>query len=183
MSTKRAVLAIAASAAATVIVAAQAAGQPVHLGVDMGLWQLTTQAQVTGVLSPELQQKLQSMPAAQRARIQAAMQAAMADAQRAHVFKACMTPEKLSRGLDTGKDAGQCKATVLSNTRTELSVRKVCTLADGKGHTETVHFQMLDRHHISGNVDVADTSGGHPMTVHDTITGEWLGSSCGAVKP
>jgi len=182
MSSKRAAIAMALSAAAAGIVTAQAAGQAVNLGVDMGLWQLTTQAQVQGVLSPQLQQKLQSMPAAQRQRIQAAMQAAMANAQREHVFKACVTRAKLSQGLDTGHDVGQCKSTVLSNTRTEFSVQKVCTLPDGAGRTETVHFQMGDRHHLSGKVDVVNTGGAHPMTVHDTITGKWLGSRCGAVK-
>ena len=181
MSTKRAAIGFALSTAAAVIVSARA-GQPVNLGVDMGLWQLTTRAHVSGALPPQLQQKLQSMPAAQRAQIQAAMQAAMAAAQREHVLKECMTPKRWSQGFDSGGSSAQCKSTLVTNTRTEFAFRKVCAPPDGKGHTETVHFRMLDRHHISGSVDVVQTGGARPLTVHDTVDGKWLGSSCGGVK-
>jgi Protein of unknown function (DUF3617) len=180
MSIQRAVAALAASAAAAVMVSAQA-GEPVNLAVDMGLWQVTTRAQVKGVLSPQLQEKLQGMPADQRQKIEAAMQAAMAAAQREHVFKECMTPKKLSEGLDSDHDAAQCKSTVVSNTRSEFDFKRVCTPSDGKDHTETVHFKMLDRHHLAGTVDVVQANGDHPMTVHDAIDGKWLASSCGGV--
>jgi Protein of unknown function (DUF3617) len=180
-TTKRAAIGLALSAAAAVVLSARA-DQPVNLGVDMGLWQLTTQAQVSGVLSPELQQKLQSLPPDQRARIQAAMQAAMAAAQREHVFEDCMTPKRWSRGIDSGDHSAQCKSTLVSNTRTDFEYRRICTPPDGNGHTETAHFHMLDPHHVSGTVEVVQTGGGHPTTIHETVAGKWLGSSCGSVK-
>ena len=180
MRIRRAAIGFALSAMAVSVSAG--AGQPLNLAVDMGLWQLTTQAQVSGVLSPQLQQNLQNMPPDQRARIQAAMQAAMAAAQRAHVFRDCMTPKRWSRGLDRDDQGGQCKSTLVSNTRTGFEYHRVCTATDGQGHTETIRFHMLDPHHVSGTVDVVQSRDGHPMTVHESVAGKWLGSSCAGVK-
>lgn len=181
MSAKRAAVGFALSTAAAVMVSAHA-GQPVNLGVDMGLWQLTTHTQVTGAVPPDLQEKLQKMPPAQRARIQAAMQAAMADAQRERVLKECMTSKRLSNAFNSGSPSSQCKSTMVSNTRTDFEYRKVCVLQDGKGHTETARFHRLDRHHLSGTVDVVQTETGHTLKVHETIDGKWLATSCGDVK-
>ncbi|MBW4052268.1 MAG: DUF3617 family protein [Proteobacteria bacterium] len=182
MSTKRAVIGFAVSAAAAVIASAQAGQPPVNMAVDKGLWQLTTHAQVSGVLPPQLQQQLQSMPPAERAKVQAAMQSAMAAAQREHVFKECMTARRLSRGFGSGYQSAQCKSTLVSNTRTNFEYHKVCTPRNGPGHTETARFHRVDPHHVSGTVDVIQTGGGHAMTVHETVEGKWLGSSCGGVK-
>lgn len=181
MSIKLAAIGVALSAASAVMASAQA-DQPVNLAVDKGLWQLTTHAQVSGVLPPQLQQQLQSMPPAERARIQAAMQSAMAAAQREHVFKECMTAKRLSHGFGAGDQSSQCESKLVSNTRTDFEYHKVCTAQNGAGHTETARFHMVDPHHVAGTVDVVQTGGGHAMTVHETVDGRWLGSSCGAVK-
>lgn len=182
MSTKLAAIGFAVSAASAVMVSAQASEPVVNLAVDKGLWQLTTHAQVSGVLPPQLQQRLQSMPPAERARIQAAMQSAMAAAQREHVFKECMTAKRLSHGFGGGEPSAQCHSKLVSNTRTDFEYHKVCTAQNGPGHTETARFHMVDPHHVAGTVDVVQTDGSHAMTVHETVDGKWLGSSCGAVK-
>lgn len=181
MSAKRVAIGFALSAAAAVMIQAQA-GQPVNLGVDMGLWQLTTHTQVSGAVPPQLEERLQKMPPAQRARIQAAMKAAMADAQRERVLEECMTSQRLSNAFNSGPASAQCKSTMVRNTRTDFEYHKVCALQDGKGHTETARFHLLDRHHLSGTVDVAQTEGGHALKVHETIDGKWLAKSCGGVK-
>ena len=172
--------AFAAAAAATLSVRAD---QPVNLNVDMGLWEVTAQAQTGGVsLPPDMQQRLQSLPPDQRQRIMAAMQGAMADAQRGHVFKTCMTPEKLRQGFSSGDESGQCKVSLVRNTGSDFEYRKVCTADDGTSHTEKAVFHMTDRHHVSGTVDVVASQGGHAMTIHQVIDGKWLASSCGSVK-
>ena len=177
MSTQRAAIGFAMSAAAAVIVSAQA-GQPVNLAVDRGLWRLTTHTRVSGALSPQLQQRLQGMPAAEKARIEAAMRAAMSAAQRERVFRECMTHKRWTNAFDSADSSAQCRSTLVSNTRTEFDYRRVCAAQGGKGHTETAHFHMLDPHHVSGTVDIVQISSGHPMTVHETVDGKWLGSSC-----
>jgi hypothetical protein len=180
MPVKHAAIAVAFIAAA--VAASAQAGQPVNLGVDKGLWELTTHTRVSGAMPPQLQQQLQSMPPAQRARVQAAMQAAMAAAQREHVLKECMTARRLSNAFDSAGHPAQCKSTLVSNTSTDFEYHRVCALQDGKGHTETARFHLLDPHHLSGTVDVVTTGSGHSITVHESIDGKWLAASCGAVK-
>jgi hypothetical protein len=181
MTIKQPIIGVVLSAATLVLLSARA-DQPVNLNVDMGLWEITTHAQISGGLPPQLQQRLQNMSPAQRQQFEAAMQGAMADAQRGHVFRECMTRKKWSQGFDSGRDSGQCQSTVVSNTRTEFEYRKVCAPQDGPGHTEEAHFHLLDRHHVSGTVDIAQSSGGGPSSIHETVEGKWLSASCGGVK-
>lgn len=172
--------AFAAAAAATLSVRAD---QPVNLNVDMGLWEVTSQGKTGGVsLPPDMQQRLQSLPPDQRQKIIAAMQGAMADAQRGHVFKTCMTPEKLRQGFGSEGESAQCKVSLVRNTSSDFEYHKVCTSDDGSSHTENAVFHMTDRHHVSGTIDVVASEGGHEMTVHQVLDGKWLASSCGSVK-
>lgn len=181
MSTQRIAVGFVLCTAATALLSVRA-DQPVNLGVEMGLWELTTHAQTSGTMPPEVQQQLQNMPPEQREKIMAAMHAAMADAQRGHVFKECMTPERLSRGFGKDDEPAQCKSSLVRNTRTDFEYHKVCSSQDGSSHTEKAVFHMTDRHHVSGTVDVIASRGGHPMTIHQDLDGKWLASSCGSVK-
>lgn len=181
MSIQRAAAGFVLCAAATALLSARA-DQPVNLGVEMGLWEVTTRAQTSGAIPPDLEQKLQGMAPEQRQRIMAAVQAAMADAQRGHVFRECMTPERLSRGLGKEDEWAQCKSSLVRNTRTDFEYHKVCSSPDGGSHTENAVFHMTDRHHISGTVDVVTSGGAHPMKIHQDLDGKWLASSCGSVK-
>ncbi|MGH8179752.1 MAG: DUF3617 domain-containing protein [Steroidobacteraceae bacterium] len=172
-----------ALAAATAVTLSVRADQPVNLSVDMGLWEVTSQGQTGGVtLPPDMEQRLQNLPPEQRQRIMAAMQGAMAEARRGHVFKTCMTPEKLRQGFSSGDESGQCKVSLVRNTSSDFEYHKVCTSDDGASHTEKAVFHMTDRHHVTGTVDVVASQGGHDMTVHQVIDGKWLASSCGSVK-
>lgn len=181
MSTQRAATTLVLCAAATAMLSARA-DQPVNLGVELGLWEVTTQAQTSATMPPELQQRLQGMTAEQREKVTAALQAAMADAQRGHVFRECMTRERLARGFGKEDETAQCKSSLVRNTRTDFEYQKVCSSPDGGSHTEKAVFHMADRHHISGTVDVVASRAGSPMTIHSNIDGKWLASSCGSVK-
>lgn len=181
MSIKRVAVGLTLCVAATVTLSVRA-DQPVNLAVEMGLWEVTTHPQMSGGIPPELQQQLQSMPAAQRERIEAAMQASMADAQRDHVSRECMTRKRLSRGFDTGDHSEGCKSTMVSNTDSRFEYDEVCHLQDGNSRTEKALFHMIDRHHVSGTVEIVQSGGGHSMSIHETVEGKWLSSSCGEVK-
>jgi Protein of unknown function (DUF3617) len=182
MSTQRAAVAFVLCTAAATAMLSVRADEPVNLGVEMGLWEVTAHAQTSGAIPPDLEQKLQGMAPEQRQRIMAAMQAAMADAQRGHVFRECMTPERLSHGLGKEDGSAQCKSSLVRNTRTDFEYHKVCSSPDGVSHTESAVFHMTDRHHISGTVDVVTSGGGQPMKIHQDLDGKWLASSCGSVK-
>lgn len=181
MSTQRVAVSFVLCTAATALLSVRA-DQPVNLGVDMGLWEVTTHAQTSGAIPPELQQRLQNMPPEQRERIMAAMRAAMADAQRGHVFRECMTPQRLARGFGKEDESAQCKSSLVRNTRTDFEYDKVCSSQDGTSHTEKAVFHMADKHHVSGTIDVVATRAGHPMTIHQALDGKWVSSSCGSVK-
>ncbi|HEU5442898.1 MAG TPA: DUF3617 domain-containing protein [Steroidobacteraceae bacterium] len=181
MSIQRTALGLMLAAAATVTLSVRA-DQPVNLNVAMGLWEVTANAKTSGAaLPPDMQQRLQSLPPEQRERIMAAMQGAMADAQRGHVFRKCITRERLAQGFDSD-DASQCKSSLVRNTGSDFEYRKVCKSDDGTSHTEDAVFHMTDRHHVTGTVDVVASEGGHAMKIHQVIDGKWLASSCGSVK-
>jgi hypothetical protein len=159
------------------------AGEKVNIGIEMGLWEVAAHAQTSGAaLPPQMQEQLQHMAPEQRARIEAAMQGAMADAQRGHVFRECVTPERLSQGLGKEDESAQCKASVVRNTRTEFEYRKVCSGGSDGAHTEDAVFHMTDPHHISGTVDVVVSGSAQPMQIHQILEGKWVSSSCGDVK-
>lgn len=181
MSIQR-VAAGAALAAAAVTLTVWAA-ERVNIGIEMGLWEVAAHGQMSGAaLSPQMQAQLQSLPPEQRQRIETAMQGAMADAQRGHVFRECVTPERLSQGLGKEDESAQCKASVVRNTRTEFEYRKVCSAGSGESHTEDAVFHMTDPHHITGTVDVVVSGGAQPMTIHQVLDGKWVSSACGEVK-
>ena len=181
MSIQR-VAAGAALAAAAVTLTAWA-GEQVNIGIEMGLWEVAAHGHTSGAaLPPQMQEQLQHMAPEQRQRIEAAMQGAMAEAQRGHVFRECVTPQRLSQGLGKEDESAQCKASVVRNTRTEFEYRKVCSGGDGESHTEDAVFHMTDPQHIRGTVDVVVSGGARPMTIHQILEGKWVSSSCGNVK-
>lgn len=158
------------------------AAERVNIGIEMGLWEVAAHAQTSGGMPPDVQARLQSLPPEQRERFEAAMRGAMSDAQRGHVFRECVTPERLSRGFGKDDESAQCKSSVVRNTRTEFEYRKVCSGGGGESHTEHAIFHMTDSHHITGTVDVVVSSGAKPMTIHQILQGKWMSSGCGEVK-
>jgi hypothetical protein len=152
----------------------------VNLAADDGLWEVTTHPQTTGEM-PISQEQLQRLTPEQRARVEAAMKAAMGAANREHVMHECMTPEKRQKGFDLGDEGSSCKTKVIKNTNNELEVRRECS-TDNDVHTTTEHIRMNGRRHVSGTVDAAMSRGEKQMTMHMSIEGKWLGADCGAVK-
>jgi len=152
----------------------------VNLAADNGLWEVTTHPQTTGQM-PISDEQLQKLTPEQRARVEAAMKAAMGAANREHVMHECMTPEKRQQGFDLGNEGPSCKTTVVRNTSSELEVRRECS-ADSDVRTTTEHIKANGRHHVSGTVDAMMSHGEKHMTMHMAIEGKWLGADCGGVK-
>lgn len=180
MSIQRTAVGFALAAAAVTLTAW--AAQPVNIGIEMGLWEVAAHAQTSGGMPPDMEARLQSLPPEQRAKIEAAMQGAMADAQRGHVFRECVTPERLARGFGKEDESAQCKSTLVRNTRTDFEYHKVCSGGDGESHTEDAVFHMTDPHHITGTVEVVVMSSAQPTKIHQILEGKWVSSSCGDVK-
>src|ERR1700689_5735028 len=120
---------------------AQAADTP-QLNVRLGLWEVATHPQVNGNL-PITDEQMAKLPPDQRAKFEAAMQAAIARGSQPRVFKECMTAEKRSRGFNAGSDQSKnCQTTLVTNTASEFESRHECVTEDGKKST-SVHFRVV----------------------------------------
>jgi Protein of unknown function (DUF3617) len=153
----------------------------VKLAADTGLWEVTTHPQTNGEL-PISQEQLQRLSPEQRARIEAAMKAAMENANQAHVMRECLTPERLAKGFDLGDDSSSsCKTTVVRNTSTELEAHRECK-GESNVRTMTERLRTSGRRQVSGTIDVLMSQGAKQLTMHMSVEGRWLGADCGAVK-
>jgi hypothetical protein len=173
------VFAGAGSALALALAVARAADVPM-LNVKLGLWEITTHPQVNGNL-PITDEQLNKLPPEQRAKFEAAMQAAIARGAQPRLFKECMTPEKRSRGFNAGSDQSKnCQQTLVTNTPSEFELHRECSSEDGKQST-SVHFRIISSDQVSGTVNALISHGTKTMTVNSTMEGKWLGASCGNV--
>ena len=188
MSNKRAAIAVAWCAAAAVTMSAQAT-EHVNLGVDKGLWQMSTHTHggpIGGSMPPQMAQALAHMPAAERARIEAAMHATIVTTGAGGIVtvkKSCLIHRRLLADFATPPHQGTCQSAIDTNTRTHFGYHRVCTAPGGARHTETVRMTLLDPHHVSGTVDVVSFMAGNPrpITISATVNGKWLGASCAGV--
>ena len=159
------------------------ADEHVKLNVQTGLWEVTVHPQMSGadpMRTAEMDKEMQRLTPEQRQRMMAAMQAMMANAVREHVFRECMTEEKLSKGFDTGKEAN-CTSKVVSNTSSDIEYRKECASDSGEGHTENVHFHTQGRRSVLGTVDAVASHNGQATKIHETLEGKWIASDCGGI--
>jgi hypothetical protein len=180
MSSNKWAILCALGASGVAIALAQAADVP-QLNVKLGLWEISTHPQVNGEL-PITDEQLQKMQPEQRAKFQAAMQAAIARGAQPRVFKECMTAEKRSRGFNAGSDQSKnCQTKLVTNTPSEFESQHECASEDGKQST-SVHFRVVSSDHVSGTVNALISHGSKTMTVNSTMEGKWLGADCGSIK-
>jgi hypothetical protein len=167
--------------AGALAVALALATETPQLNVKLGLWEISTFPQVNGSL-PITDEQLQKLPPDQRAKFEAAMQAAIARGSQPRIFKECMTAEKRSRGFNAGSDPSKnCQTTLVTNTPSEFESRHECATEDGKQST-SVHFRIVSPDQVSGTVNALISHGAKTMTVNSTMQGKWIGADCGSVK-
>jgi Protein of unknown function (DUF3617) len=166
--------------ALAIVVLAEAA-EPIKLNIKPGLWEIASEGKIDGA-PPIPDDQLARMTPEQRARFEAAMQASMAEAAKAHLSKNCVTPEKIARGLDIQQhNNASCDKKIAVNSASELDVNEDCST--DKGNTVMrEHFQLSGSEQMSGSVHMVRTSAGKSMTIDSNIHGKWLGASCGDVK-
>ncbi|MGE5243046.1 MAG: DUF3617 domain-containing protein [Betaproteobacteria bacterium] len=154
------------------VAAAVASAQaPTALRVKLGLWEMTTTAQMSGALPFDTSK----MTPEQRAKVEAAMKGMMQNAMAPHTIKSCLTQEKLDKTLF--EDNKECTPTMVTNTATAYSFKVVCT---GK-HPSTGEWQFvaLTPESVKGTGHMTMENG---TTVTSNMTGKWLAADCGNVK-
>ena len=134
--------------------------------VTMGLWQTETNATVTGVEGSPM----------------AGMASAMG---RSHVIQSCLTPDHWKSDIQ-GINARQQHGCTLSNVHQdahEVSFDQVC----GPGASNFTHVDILidSTEHAHGTLvlKITNPSLPQPVTVNMTMVSQFLGASCGDVKP
>jgi hypothetical protein len=161
---------------------AHAAQDTAHLNIKLGLWEMAMNPKVSGDVPSIPEDRLQNMPPEQRAKVQASMQAMMADMNKPKLMKECMTPEKLAKGFNTANaDSANCKTTVLKNTSSEIETTQQCSDAQGS-HTSRLHVSALSTDHVQGSAHSEMSRGAKNMVFDATVEGKWLGPDCGTVK-
>jgi len=154
-----------------------AAPPPAAMAVDLGLWEITTQGQMSGApMIPA--DTLAQMSPEQRAKIEAML----ARTNHGQKFKECMTEERRQKGFDERREhAGKCKTTVVTNTSSEYESHSECSSDEGQMST-VAHFKIAGRHAASGTVDITRRAEGNTSTIHSSIDAKWLSSDCGDIK-
>ena len=170
---------VVAGTAALTLVYSSAATVP--LNASPGLWQITTQSQLSGQMPMIDESAINNLPPARRAKFEAAMKTAMAKAAGPHVFKECLTREKLAKGFDLAKPDPSCVRTVVTSSSSALEVRELCTSAR-ENRSGDYKFALANGTTAAGSVHMVMSHGGKAMTIDGTMKGQWLSSDCGAVK-
>jgi Protein of unknown function (DUF3617) len=157
-------------------------GDAIKLNIKLGLWEIATQANISGA-PPIPEDTLAKMSPEQRARMQAAIQASMADVAKPKLAKHCVTEEKVAQGfnLDRRHDSTTCQKKLVTNTSTELQLTETCPEDNGSTSIDE-HIQLNGSDQVAGTVHFVKNSGGKNMTVDSTIKGQWLAASCGDIK-
>jgi hypothetical protein len=146
-----------------------------------GLWEITMTGSSTGA-PPIPADTLARMSPEQRAKFEAAMQAAMARSNAPHIFKSCVTEKELERGPDfSDPNQKNCKQTVVTRTSSIMEVRVECTGAEKM--SGRLRYEAVSREAVRGNTEMVISDGTKTMTSKHSIQGKWLAADCGSVKP
>ncbi len=178
MSMSKAVL-LGFGVSAGAILLAHAAGP--KFNIKPGLWEITSTGTSSGT-PPIPDDVLARMSPDQRAKFEASMQAAMAQANAPHVVKSCITEKQLEQGPDFGGgDSKSCKQTIVTQTSTAMEVHMECS--GEQKMSGTLRYQAVSSEAVSGSTDMVVTNGTKTMSSKHNMQGKWLGSDCGSVKP
>lgn len=174
------VLVVLASAAALAAGSAQGAS----LNVKPGLWETSTQSQVSG-MPPIPPEELAKMPPEARARMQAAMQAGMNEMNKPRTAKYCVSQEEIDKGFaaEQARHGNEsCQRVVVSSSANAQTVHITCT-GEGETTTGTINIVASSPEAVSGAFDFNVSGHGNNMKMHSTLTSRWLSADCGAIKP
>jgi hypothetical protein len=155
---------------------------PIKLNIKLGLWEIATQANISGA-PPIPEDALAKMSPEQRAHMQAAIQASMAEVAKPRLAKHCVTQEKVAQGfnLDRQHEGSTCQKKLVTNTSSELQLSETCPEDNGSTSIDE-HIQLNGSDQVAGTVHFVKNAGGKSMTVDSTVKGQWLAASCGDIK-
>lgn len=159
-----------------------AADNILPLNVKEGLWEVTVTHSMSGMPNSSMANippdALAKMTPEQRSRVEAMMSGKSST----DVRKECVTKEKLQKNSAFSNNRGDCTRSVVNSTGRKLEVKFHCEEKQSSSDGNFV-MEALGSDNVKGTMHmVANTSGGHNMTMDFTITSKYLGQDCGDVK-
>jgi hypothetical protein len=147
-----------------------------------GLWEVTSTVQVSGL--PPIP-NLDQMTPEQRARIEAAMKN-MGGAH-TNTAKSCVTKEGIEQAIAkaNSRSGDSCSPKITNMTSSKVDLHIECTRQNGESKTNgDMSITRLDPEHFKGSGAMKTSgSGGRTMDMKWSMTGAFVSSDCGNVKP
>ncbi|HWK75061.1 MAG TPA: DUF3617 domain-containing protein [Povalibacter sp.] len=146
-----------------------------RLNVKLGLWEITTVTQMSGV--PPLPKELMDrLTPEQRAKIAAEARANAAQGPDKDTSRECVTQKDLDEPFRSS-NTEHCTTSVVSTTRTSQEMRMVCS-GEPKG-SGTFKVTAPTPETMSGTIDMKVGEGPDAFTVKGNLSGRWLSADCG----
>ncbi len=156
------------------VVAAAALVSAQTLNITLGLWSVTATTQMAGPPPVDMSQ----LTPEQRARVEASMKSMVAP----HIFKTCVTADKLKGNPFEERADASCKRSVTERSTTVYAVREECTSPDEGTTTSEARFTALSPTSVTGTVSMVRRLNGQPSKITTQLTGKYMTSACGDVK-
>jgi hypothetical protein len=161
-----------------------------NLYIKPGLWESTVVVETKGAppmsaeKKAEMEKGMAKMSPEMRAKMEAAINSATANMGKPHTTKSCITKEDLSKPMDlaSGKDDRSCTQTIVKATSTVQEVRVSCVKGTQKS-SNTLRIVASNPETWSGTMEGSMGDTGGAMQMKSKMSGKWLGSDCGDVKP
>jgi hypothetical protein len=161
-------------------IAPWAADQP--FDIKPGLWDIASSVQMSGL--PPLP-NLDQMTPEQRARIEAAMKN-MAGSPRTTTVKSCVTREGIEQAIAkaSSTNTNTCAPKLVSASASKVLLHVDCSQekSDIKSSGD-VTIDRRDSEHFTGTGAIKTAANGRTMDMKWSMTGTFVSSDCGNVKP
>ncbi len=167
-----------------------------EFNIRPGLWELTTsfdmkgdpQSMMSAADRAQMEEAMTHMTPEQRAKMEAMMKQQSAGpwgtSAKPLIKMACFTKENIHKEfsrLGAQGEGSTCKTTTIKHTSTLFEGREVC--GGGNNSNAILQFEASNPERLTGTVNVVPAEGRGGFEGKFNLTGRWLGSSCGDVKP
>jgi hypothetical protein len=169
---------VAAFTIASGAIAAQAQTTPPPPPIKPGLWQVHIDREVNGQKMPDASERMKNMSPEKRAQFEAMMKQHGVGTEGAG-SQVCYTRETLGHSpwADVQTD---CKATFRTRTSSAWKWHTSCPKSDYESDGEAI---FTDRENYTVKSSSVSKMGDKVRNSNTTMTGKWLSSDCGGLKP
>jgi hypothetical protein len=159
--------------------AAQAQTAPPPPPIKPGLWQIHSDREVNGQKVPDASERMKNMSPEKRAQFEAMMKQHGVGTGAAGMGQVCYTRETLEHSPWADQQT-DCKATFSTRTSSAWKWHTTCPKSGYEADGEAI---FTDRENYTVKSTSVSTIGDKVRNSTTTMTGKWLSSDCGGLKP